>query len=166
MKREMALAVLLLSGAALSSAPALADMTTQPVQQNSGAVKLTQRSEKTPNTGGIAPDAGTTGSVSHDGAINDLLSAISDSRTSATAIGAMRQVSRVNVVKVSSIARGDDARSVSNAVRDNGQDRKTLQSAIRKNAALSAKLKAKKTSPSQIVAAKIEADGSVTIFAD
>jgi hypothetical protein len=166
MKRALVLAIPLVLVAGLATAPVSAAGENQADKVQDAAGAPPSKTDKTPNTGGVAPDKGTTGSVANDGTINDLLSAIADSRTTATAIGAMRQVSRLNVVKVSTMVKGDDARSVANAVKDSGPDHKALQSAIRNNPALNAKLQAKKTKPSRIVAARIEADGTVTIFAD
>lgn len=124
------------------------------------------KSDVTPNTGGVAPENEKTGSIPRDDAMNSLLSAIAQTHSSATAVSAMKQVRGVRVVRISDIAKGDDARTVANAMKDSGKDRKALQSAVRANPALSAKLEAQNTNASQVVAAKIEADGTVTVFAD
>jgi hypothetical protein len=164
MKRLLALAVSTLFVAGAVSAPALAkDLAPQ---QGEGSGSALPKSEPVPNTGGVAPDRDTTGSISRDEAMNTLLSAIADAHSSATALSAMRKVAKLRVVRVRDIARGDDARTIANAVKDNAQDRKALQSAVRSNPALSARLKEKKADPAQIVAATIEADGSVTVFTD
>jgi hypothetical protein len=164
MRRTLAVAIsaLFLSGS--MAAPALSKDAVQ--DHGSKANSPLPKSEKVPNTGGVAPQSDSTGSISGDDAINMLLSAISDTNSSATALSAMKVVGKVRVVRVRDIAKGNDARTVAGAVKDNSRDRKTLQSAIRSNGRLSARLKQKRTSPSQVVAAKIEADGSLTVYAE
>lgn len=161
----VAAGALLLTG--IAAAPALAETLPGKLPPASGDAsgRTMPKTAPTPNTGGVAPDTATTGSTSNDMAVNSLLSAIADSRNSATALSAMKQVSKVKVVKLAEVAKGDDARTVANAVKDNKDERKGLQAAIQSNPALSAKLKSQHTDPSSVVAAKIEADGSVTIFA-
>ena len=160
----LVLSTLFVTGAI--SAPALSKDVPQHGAKTAPAMP---KSEKVPNTGGVSPESGTTGSISRDSrddAMNTLLSAISDAHSSATALGAMRKISAVRVVRVHDIAKGDDARTVASAMKDNRKDRDALQSAIRSNATLAKRLAAKGTKPAQVVAAKIEADGSVTVFAD
>jgi hypothetical protein len=164
MKRILALAFPTLFMAGALSTPVLAKDV--PPQQGAMSGPTLPKSESVPNTGGISPDHDPTGSISRNDAMSALLSAIAGAHGSATALSAMRKVAQLRVVRVRDIARGDDERTVANAVKDNAQDRKALQLAMRTNPVLSTRLKAKKTDPSQIVAARIEADGSVTVFTD
>ena len=165
MRRTLPLALAALFLAGSISTPALAQKAASRHGAKQPAAAM-PKSGETPNTGGVAPDNEKTGSIARDDAMNSLLSAIAQTHSSATALSAMKQVRGVRVVRISDIAKGDDARTVANAMKDSSQDRKALQSALRSNPALSAKLKSKKTNASQVVAAKIEADGTVTVFSD
>jgi hypothetical protein len=165
MRRTLPLALAALFLAGSISAPALAQNATSQHGANQPAAAM-PKSDQTPNTGGVAPDNEKTGSIARDNAMNTLLSAIAQTHSTATAVSAMKQVSGIRVVRIGDIAKGDDARTVANAMKDSSNDRKALQAAVRSNPALSVKLKSKKTSASQVVAAKIEADGTVTFFAN
>lgn len=165
MKRTLSLALAALFLTVSISAPAWAqDQASQ--HKTKQPASAMPKSDETPNTGGVAPDNEKTGSIARDSAMNTLLSAIAQTHSSATALGAMKQVRSVRVVRIGAIAKGDDARTVASALKDSSQDRKALQSAVRSNPALSAKLNSKGTNASQVVAAKIEADGTVTVFAN
>ncbi|TAN10449.1 MAG: hypothetical protein EPN45_06490, partial [Rhizobiaceae bacterium] len=131
MKRILTLAFSTLFAAGAVSTPVYAKDVLP--QQGAGGGSALPRSEKVPNAGGVSPDRDTTGSLSRDDAMSTLLSAIADAHSSATALSAMRKVGRLRVVRVRDIAKGDDARTIANAVKDNGRDRKALQSAVRSN---------------------------------
>ncbi len=107
-------------------------------------------------------DTSTTASTGAKADLGTVLSAIQASRNTATAIQAMTTVGAVNIVKLSPT--GDDKQALDKAVGDNQADITGVQAAIMANKALKTKLDAETVDTSAIVAANIEADGTVTVF--
>lgn len=140
MRHSLAVAILLAS--AVIAAPALAG----------GATSTEARSV----------DTSTTASTGSKADLGTVLSAIQASRSTATAIQAMTTVGTVNVVKLSPT--GDDKQALDKAVADNQADITGVQAAIMANADLKTELEAETIDTSAVVAAGIEADGSVTVF--
>jgi hypothetical protein len=167
MTRAIMLGAALLFAAGTAAAPALADdAARKPAASDSATGTTIPKTEPTPNTGGLAPDTETTASTGGNVAAADLLAAIKDSRNSANAIGSMKAVSRVRIVKIDDVAKGGNAGTVKSAIEGNKQDITGLQAAVESNPALSEKLKASQTDMSSIVAAKVEGDGSVTLYVE
>ncbi|MBT1158858.1 hypothetical protein J1C56_25105 [Aminobacter anthyllidis] len=109
-------------------------------------------------------DTSTTASTGAKADLGTVMSAIEASRSTATAIQAMTSVRSVQIVKVSEIATGDDKQALDSAVSDNQSDITGVQAAIMANATLKKQLDAETVDTSSIVAAAINADGSVTVF--
>jgi hypothetical protein len=65
---------------------------------------------------------------------------------------------------VSDLAKGNNMEAFDNAVSKNQADITSLQTAVGANTALKAKLDAQSVATSDIVAANVEADGSVTVY--
>ncbi|AWC21692.1 hypothetical protein CO731_01144 [Aminobacter sp. MSH1] len=107
-------------------------------------------------------DTSTTASTGAKADLGTVLSAIQASRNTATAFQAMTTVGAVNIVKL--LPTGDDKQALDKAVGDNQADITGVQAAIMANKALKTKLDAETVDTSAIVAASIEADGSVTVF--
>ncbi|MDH4987349.1 hypothetical protein QEZ47_17855 [Aminobacter anthyllidis] len=109
-------------------------------------------------------DTSTTASTGAKAELGTVMSAIEASRSTATAIQAMTSVRSVQIIKVSEIATGDDKQALDRAVSDNQSDITGVQAAIMANATLKKQLDAETVDTSSIVAAAINADGSVTVF--
>jgi hypothetical protein len=144
MKRAILTAVFLASAFSL---PALAEDTTK---ADKGAQTQT--------------DTGTTASTDADANFGSVVSAIQDGKTNISAIEGLKSVSDVKVVKVSELAKGNNMEALDNAVSKNQADITSLQTAVGANPALKAKLDAQSVVTSDIVAANVEADGSVTVY--
>ncbi|MGB3388090.1 MAG: hypothetical protein WBA88_08945 [Pseudaminobacter sp.] len=114
--------------------------------------------ETTPMT----PDAGTTGSVSADANFDDVISSIR--APNADAIGAVTDVSKVKVVRVSELATGEDATTLETALTENKDQVTEVQAAVEANATLKAELEKQQVQASSVVAAKTDADGTITVF--
>ncbi len=137
------LAFVILLATAMATAPAVAEDAAKPAAQ---------------------VDASTTASTGARADLGTVISAIEASRSTATAIQAMTSVRSVQIIKVSEIATGDDKQALDSAVSDNQSDITGVQAAIMANAALKKQLDAETVGTSSIVAAAINADGSVTVF--
>lgn len=107
-------------------------------------------------------DTSTTASTGTKADLGTVLSAIQASGNTATAIQTMTTVGAVNIVKLSPT--GNDKQALDKAVDDNQADITGVQAAIMANSALKTKLDAETIDTSAIVAARIESDGSVTVF--
>jgi hypothetical protein len=146
MKRSLATALLIASALAL---PALAEDAAKP-KMDQGAQTQT--------------DTNTTASTNADANFGSVISAIQAGKSSATSIQGLTTVSNVKVVKVSDLAKGNSMEAFDNAVSKNQADITNLQTAIGANAALKAKLNEQSITAADIVAANVEADGSVTVY--
>lgn len=167
MTRAITLGAALLLVAGMAAVPAgAADNTVKKPAPSAGTSTAIPKTESTPNTGGLAPDTETTSSTGGNAAAADLLSAIKDSRNSANAIGSMKAVSQVRVVKVDDVLKNGGGGAVKSAIEDNKQDMTGLQAAVESNSTLSEKLKSMQTDISSIVAARVEGDGSVTLYVE
>ena len=144
MKRTIVTAVLLASA---FSIPALAEDAT-----------------KTNKNAQTQTDTGTTASTNADANFGSVISAIQAGKTNVGAIQGLTSVSNVKVVKVSELAKGNNMEALNNAVSKNQADITSLQTAVGANPALKAKLDAQSVVTSDIVAANVEADGSVTVY--
>ena len=94
-----------------------------------------------------------------------MLAAIRAGKTNVGAIDSMSSVSEVEVVRITDLVGGTDAQALETAVAENQADIEALQKAIEGNMALKAELDANSVAVSDIVAANVEADGSLTVFA-
>jgi hypothetical protein len=67
-------------------------------------------------------------------------------------------------VRVSDLAKGENMQALDKAISENQADVTSLQTAIDGNAALKAKLDEESVNSADVVAANVEADGSVTVY--
>lgn len=141
MRHSLAFAILLAT--AMAAVPAVAEDAAKPAAQ---------------------VDTSTTASTGAKADLGTVMSAIEASRSTATAIQAMTSVRSVQIIKVSEIATGNDKQALDSAVSDNQSDITGVQAAIMANATLKKQLDAETVDTSSIVAAAINADGSVTVF--
>ncbi len=157
MKRSIAIASLLL--ATTIAAPAMAE----DAAKQTGTQTQTQigTSAQTETTG---TDTDTTASTGAKANFGTVMSSIKAGKTNVGAIGTLTAVSKVNVIRVADLAKGNNMQALDKAVADNQADITSLQTAVSGNAALKAKLDAESVQASNVIAANVEADGSVTVY--
>jgi hypothetical protein len=110
-------------------------------------------------------DTSTTASANANANFGHLISSIRASANSSTQIDAMTDASDVTVVEVSTLIQGNNEVALENAVEDNQDSIGQLQASIENNAALRAELQEQGVEDvSAVVAADVNADGSVTVF--
>src|SRR5690606_38959471 len=108
--------------------------------------------------------AGTTGSVAAEANFGDVISSIRAGKTNAEQLGTLTDVSKVNLVRIEDLAKGENATALENALTENKEQVSELQAAVEQNTALKAELEKQQVQASSVVATKTEADGSVTVF--
>lgn len=116
--------------------------------------------QTTPDISG--PDLSTTSATQPVDAAQAALDAINGAREASAKLGTVAAVSKINVVKISEL--GADPVELQSAIDANKDHMTGVQAAIKANPALSAKLSEQTLDLSAVVAAHIEADGSVTIY--
>jgi endonuclease/exonuclease/phosphatase family metal-dependent hydrolase len=173
MKRSIAFAALLLASTSLGLAQ------TQPAETQAGAKSGGQAECMAGDTNckpGAQPkvegqantqmqtDTSTTASTDAKANFGTVMSSIEAGKTNVSAITGLTAVNKVNVVKVGDLAKGNNMQALDKAITDNQTDITGLQTAISGNTALKAKLDAEQVQASSVVAADVEADGSVTVF--
>jgi F0F1-type ATP synthase delta subunit len=110
-------------------------------------------------------DTSTTASASANSNFGQLISSIRASANSSTQIDAMTDASDVTVVEASTLIEGNGQVALENAVEENQDSIEDLRTSIQANADLMAELENQGvTDLSSVVAAIVNADGSVTIF--
>lgn len=109
-----------------------------------------------------APDEATTNGIPGSD-FDAALAAMRDNRASANALGDLTAVSEVRFVPLESLAAVRKA-ELDVALEETKNDQTGLQAAIKANPALSAKLEEESVDISTVVAGRIEADGSVTLY--
>ena len=109
-------------------------------------------------------DSSTTASTDAKANFGTVMSSIKAGKTNVSAISSLTTVNKVNVIRVGELAKGNNMQALDKAIADNQADITGLQTAINSNTALKAKLDAESVQASGIVAANIEADGSVTVY--
>jgi len=157
MKRSIAIVSLLL--ATTISAPVMAE----DGAKQTGSQTQTETGT-TAQTGTTGTDTDTTASTSAKANFGTVMSSIKAGKTNVSAIGALTAVSQVNVVRVGDLAQGNNMQALDKAVADNQTDIASLQTAVSGNTALKAKLDAESVQASSVIAANVEADGSVTVY--
>lgn len=159
MKRTLTLAAASMIAIAGLSGASYAEDATKPA-----AGATTGAESGAAGTTTIAPDAGTTGSVSADVNFDDVISSIRNAKSDAEQIGTLTEASSVKVVRVSDLATGENATALETALSENKEQVTELQAAVEANAALKAELEKQQIQASSVVATKTEADGSITVF--
>lgn len=106
-------------------------------------------------------DTDTTAAIG--GSFDGALSAMGNAN-SAGAIGAMTDVSNVNVIWIKDLE-GADMEALTQAETENEAQIEELRASLESNTAVSAALKAQSVEPADVVAANVAADGSLTVYA-
>ena len=118
----------------------------------------------TAQTGATATDTDTTASTGAKANFGTVMSSIKAGKTNVGAIGALTAVNQVNVIRVGDLAQGNNRQALDKAVADNQADITSLQTAVSGNTALKMMLDAESVQASSVIAANVEADGSVTVY--
>lgn len=108
-------------------------------------------------------DAGTTSAVDGKADFDSALKAINGNADVAGQIGSISDVGSVDVVRISELPDAN-AEALTSAVSENKAEIDNLKSAIESNSAVSGALEAQSVEPADVVAAKVEADGKLTVF--
>ncbi|MBX3576851.1 MAG: hypothetical protein KF723_06555 [Rhizobiaceae bacterium] len=157
MNRPVALSIATLLAVAM---PALA--------QSTGTTDRLPQATQAPAAGDAmtpdmaVPDRSTTSATQPIDARQAALDAINGAREASAKLGTVSAISRINVVKISEI--GGDPVEMQSAIDANKVHATGVQAAIKANAALSTKMSEENLDVSAVVAAHIEADGSVTVY--
>ena len=125
---------------------------------------LAEDAATTTGTKATTTDTSITGSTDTKANFGTVMSSIKSGKTNVSAISGMTTVSKVNVVRIGDLAKGNNMQALDKAITDNQSDITGLQTAIGANSVLKAKLDAESIQASSIVAADVEADGSVTVY--
>jgi hypothetical protein len=113
---------------------------------------------------GTRLDIGTTGSTGSADYFHQAVSSIRSSHKAATEIAAVTNLDVVDVVEIDALAEGQNSAALDNAISDHAEAAGSLRSSIAANTVLSAALQDKGVDLSSVVAATVNADGSVTIY--
>ena len=178
MKRIVAVTAAALTSASLLASPVLAQVsvgTDANVGAEAGGVGVgaSTTSEAGANIGasgsagagsaGADLDAGTTAAVDGKVDFDSALKAINGNADVAGQIGSISDLGSVDVVRISELPDAN-AEALTSAVSENQTEIDTLKTAIESNTAVSGALEAQSVEPADVVAAKIEADGKLTVF--
>jgi hypothetical protein len=107
---------------------------------------------------------GTTGSTGSADYFHQAVSSIRSSHKAATEIAAVTNLDVIDVVEIDALAEGQNRAALDNAISDHAEAAGSLRSSIAANTVLSAALQDKGVDLSSVVAATVNADGSVTIY--
>jgi len=110
-----------------------------------------------------APAAGTLLAYFTPKASDAMLATITTTDPEVAAIGAIKDVTKVTVRKIT-VGAATDAAGVNKVKTANAADISKLQAALKANTAFSAELTAKMVDPASIVAVEVAADGTITLY--
>jgi hypothetical protein len=143
-------------------APAFPSLAAGPRNDTNGATsKMSNSIQQTPNTGGVAP--ADNGAAQKQDPLDAAIDGMRKSQESAKRVQSMKKVAFLRIVDVGSS--GDKA-AIGRAATENRDGIKALRDAIGANAALRGKLADKSLKPEQVVAVKLNDDGSLTVYVD
>lgn len=115
--------------------------------------------QQTPNTGGMAPEE--SGAAQKQSPLDAAVAGIRASEEGAARVQSMSKVASLRIVDVGA---GGDKAAIDKAITESRNGIKALRDAIRANDPLQSKLKEKSIKPEQIVAVKLNDDGSLTVY--
>ena len=113
----------------------------------------------------VPTDPGLTASTDAAADLETVMAAIRAGKTNIGAIESLSSVSEVEVVRLGDLPGGTDRGALEAAMSENQADIAALQKVIGDNPAVKAELDANSVAVSDVVAANVEADGSLTVFA-
>jgi hypothetical protein len=132
-----------------------------PNNTNKATKAMSDSVQQTPNTGGVSPEDTTKAHA--DDSADSAVSAMRASAQSTTRVKSMTKVAFVKIVDLGSSGEGDQ-KAIETASSENRGDIKKLQDAIQANDSLRAKLEEKSVKPGDVLATKLNDDGSLTVY--
>ena len=126
---------------------------------NKATRSMSDSVQQTPNTGGVAPEDSR--AAQKQGPVDAAVAGIRASEEGAARVQSMKKVAFLRVVDVGA---SSDKAEIDKAVAANRNGVKALQDAIDANASLQVKLKEKSIESKQVVAVKLNDDGSLTVY--
>lgn len=126
---------------------------------NKATRSMSDSVQQTPNTGGVAPED--SGVAQKRSPVDAAVAGIRASEEGAARVQSMKKVAFLRVVDVGA---SSDKAEIDKAVAANRNGVKALQDAIDANASLQVKLKEKSIKSKQVVAVKLNDDGSLTVY--
>lgn len=126
---------------------------------NKATRSMSDSVQQTPNTGGVAPED--SGVAQKQSPVDAAVAGIRASEEGAARVQSMKKVAFLRVVDVGA---SSDKAEIDKAVAANRNGVKALQDAIDANASLQVKLKEKSIKSKQVVAVKLNDDGSLTVY--
>ncbi|MDN5927926.1 MAG: hypothetical protein L0I29_12705 [Hyphomicrobiales bacterium] len=128
---------------------------------NSATSKMSDSVQQTPNTGGVAP--ADSGAGERQSPLDAAVAGIRASEEGAVRVQSMKKVASLRIVDVGA---GSDRTAIDKAVAENRSGVKALRNAIRANNPLQGKLGEESIRPEQVVAVKLNDDGSLTVYVE
>lgn len=125
---------------------------------NSATRSMSDSVQQTPNTGGVAPED--SAAARKQSPLDAAVAGIRASEDGAARVQSMKKVASLRIVDVGSGGKAE----IDKAVAENRSGVKALRDAIHANAPLQGKLKEKSIEPDQVVAVKLNDDGSLTVY--
>lgn len=135
-----------------------------PNDANNATKAMSGSVQQTPNTGGVAPENGD--ATQGQSKVNAAISAMRSSGESAKRVESMKKVAFVRIVDIGTDAANRDRTAIEKTAGENRSGIKGLQEAIRANTRLGDKLKEKSVKPENVLATKLNDDGSLTVYVD
>lgn len=126
---------------------------------NKATRSMSDSVQQTPNTGGVAPED--SGAAQKQSPVDAAVAGIHASEDGAARVQSMKKVAFLRIVDVGT---GADKAVIEKAVAANRKGVKALRDAIDANASLHVKLEEKSIKSGQILAVKLNDDGSLTVF--
>jgi hypothetical protein len=126
---------------------------------NSATRSMSDSVQQTPNTGGVAPEDSS--AARKRSPLDAAVAGIRASEDGAARVQSMKKVAFLRIVDVGS---GGGKAEIDKAVAENRSGVKALRDAIHANTPLQGKLKEKSIEPDQVVAVKLNDDGSLTVY--
>jgi hypothetical protein len=117
--------------------------------------------QQTPNTGGVAPED--SGAAQKQSPLDAVVAGIRASEEGAARVQSMKKIAYLRIVDVG--GSGNKA-AIDKAVTENRNGVEALRDAIHANASLQGELEEKSVKPDQVVAVKLNDDGSLTVYVD
>lgn len=160
MKRSLLYATSILA-VAVFSAPSLAESPAKSENPDSTGQTQISPGAQLNTDPGTGTDAGTTASTASD--MDSFVTILGTGSDAARTIGTMKQVSSVTVVNTSDLAKANK-QAYDAALNNNVKPITDLQAAVAANEAFSTELVKSKVQATDVVATKVNADGSVTVY--
>lgn len=155
MKQTLKLGTAIILGCAMLAAPALGASLTGTGAQTQGAlVQEIQASGQDQQQGGENEAAN----------LEFILGAIESSEETATEIQEMPEPEGVNVIPVAALVTQKSHGALQSAINEHREKILTLQDAVNNNEAVRSRLEARQVAPANVLAARVEDDGSVSLF--